>query len=136
VNLEQLTSLLNANEDFKSSGKYFDGAIQLEIGADRIWMKVFMGQAILVTRQPPPFAYTFSIKGSVDDWRFALVGNKSRFREAFFTGRLKVDGNTIEYARIGKAVHGVSEVLRQMVNENLTLLPESGGDKESKGKAA
>jgi hypothetical protein len=122
LNLEQLSSLLNANPDFTSSGKYFDGAIQLEIGSDRIWMKVFMGKAILVTRTPPPFAYTFSIKGSVDDWKFALVGNKSRFREAFFTGRLKVDGNTIEYSRIGKAVHGLSEVLRQLANANPSVL--------------
>jgi putative sterol carrier protein len=122
LNIDQLAKMLDGNSNFASSGKYFDGAIQLEIGADRIWIKVFMGRVILATRQPPPFGYTFCIKGSLDDWKFALAGPKNRFREAFFTGRLKVDGNTIEYARIGKAVHGLSEVLRDMVTADSQAL--------------
>lgn len=115
LNTDQLASMLDANPDFVSSGKFFDGAIQLEIGTDRIWIKAFMGRVILATRQPPPFGYTFCIKGTLEDWKFALAGAKNRFREAFFVGRLKVEGNTIEYARIAKAVHGLSEVLREMV---------------------
>lgn len=114
IDIDAMASRLNANEMFKASGRWFDGAIQLEIGSDRIWLKVFMGQVILATRTPPPFGFTFCIRGSLDDWKFALLGPKNRFREAYFTGRLKVEGNTIEFARIGKAVHALSEVLREL----------------------
>ena len=71
---------------------------------------------------PPPFGYTFFIRGSVDHWKFALVGPKNRFREAYVTGRLKIEGNAIEFSRIGKAVHGLSEVLRDMAQANPAVL--------------
>ena len=45
IDLDQLASRLNQNGDFTSSGKFFDGAIQLNLGEERIWIKVFMGQA-------------------------------------------------------------------------------------------
>jgi len=114
LDIEQLAARLNEHPDFMSSGKYFDGAIQLEIGNDRIWIKVFMGRVILATRQPPPFGYTFCIKGPLEHWRFAMAGKKNRLHEAVVTGRLKVEGNTIEYARISRAVYGLSEVMHAM----------------------
>ena len=118
LNTDLLASKLNENPNFAASAKYFDGAIQLELGSDRIWMKVFMGRVILATRQPPPFGYTFCIKGTVDDWKFATVGPKNRLQEAVVTGRLKVEGNTIEYSRIIKAVYGLSEVLCGIVQSD------------------
>jgi len=121
---DQFAFCLNRNSDFVSSGKFFDGAIQLNMGSERVWIKVFMGQVIHVTQEPPPFGYTFSIKGSLEAWRFALEGPKNRFREAIFTNRLMVEGNTIEFSRIGKAVHGMIEVLREMVQTGLFKLEE------------
>lgn len=117
LDMDRFTEMLNANSDFVSSGKFFDGSIQLNIGEETIWIKVFMGRAIYMTREPPPFGYTFAVKGSLDGWRFALEGAKNRFREALMTGRLRVEGNQIEFARVGKAVHGLSDVLMQMVCE-------------------
>jgi len=121
---DQFASRLNRNPDFVSSGKFFDGAIQLNMGSERVWIKVFMGRVIHVTQDPPPFGYTFAIKGSLEGWRFVLEGPKNRFREAVFTGRLMVEGNTIEFSRIGKAVHGMIEVLREMVQADLLKLTE------------
>jgi hypothetical protein len=121
---DQFASRLNRNPDFVSSGKFFDGAIQLNMGSERVWIKVFMGQVIHVTQDPPPFGYTFAIKGSLEGWRFALEGPKNRFREAVFTSRLMVEGNTIEFSRIGKAVHGMIEVLREMAQAGLLNLTE------------
>ncbi len=121
---DQFASRLNRNPDFVSSGKFFDGAIQLNMGSERVWIKVFMGQVIHVTQDPPPFGYTFAIKGSLEGWRFALEGPKNRFREAVFTSRLMVEGNTIEFSRIGKAVHGMIEVLREMAQADLLNLTE------------
>ncbi len=125
IDLDQLASRLNQNGDFTSSGKFFDGAIQLNLGEERIWIKVFMGQAIWVTHDPPPFGYTFAFKGPPEAWRFALEGGKNRFREAVFTNRLVVEGNILEFTRVGKAVHGLIEVLRGMVQEGLLILGEA-----------
>ena len=124
VDLDRLVFLLNRNPDFISSGKFFDGAIQLNLGLERVWIKVFMGQVIHTTQEPPPFGYTFAIKGPLEAWRFALEGPKNRFREAVFTNRLVVEGNTIEFSRIGKAVHAIIEVLREMVRSGLLTLTE------------
>lgn len=117
LDLSKLAELLARNENFVSSTKYFDGSIQLNLGKDKIWIKAFMGRVVLVTEEPPPFGFTFAIEGSPAEWRWALGGPKNRFREALMTGRLAVQGNRIEFSRIGKAVHGLSEVLMQLLQE-------------------
>ncbi len=124
IEINQLASRLEGNADFVSSSKFFDGAWQLEIGPDKVWIKVFMGRAIFVTQQPPPFGFTFAVRGPAEGWRFALEGPKNRFREALFTGRLTVEGNALEFSRVGKAVHGLTEVLREMVRANLLTFEE------------
>ncbi len=126
LDINRLSEMLHENTDFVSSGKFFDGAIQLNIGPDMVWIKVFMGRAILLTREPMPFGYTFAVKGSLENWRFALAGSKNRFREALMAGRLTVEGNQFEFSRVGKAVHGLSDVLMKMVREgSMTLEEES-----------
>ena len=124
LDLPKISEKLGRNENFSSSTKYFDGSIQLNIGVEKIWMKVFMGRLIWVTQDPPPFGYTFAIEGPPEEWRWALGGHKNRFREALMTGRLTVQGNRIEFSRIGKAVHGLSEVLLEMVREGSIRLGE------------
>ena len=122
--LSRLSDLLGRNDNFVSSTKYFDGSIQLGIGKEKIWIKAFMGRVILVTQEPPPFGFTFAIEGPSAEWRWALGGPKNRFREALMTGRLAVQGNRIEFSRVGKAVHGLSEVLMQMLKEGSMKLGE------------
>lgn len=126
ADLTKLSELLERNENFVSSTKYFDGSIQLGIGKEKIWIKAFMGRVILITKDPPPFGFTFAVEGPAAEWRWALAGPKNRFREALMTGRLAVQGNRIEFSRIGKAVHGLSEVLMQMLKEGSPLL--GGGE--------
>ena len=122
IDTAQLAAKLNAHADFAASSKHFDGAIQLDLGEERVWIKVFMGRAIHVTLEPPPFGYTFAIKGTYENWRFALEGPKNRFREAVFTQKLFLEGNVLEFSRIGKAVHGMTEVLREMVKDGTIRL--------------
>ena len=117
IDFDRFSEMLNADSDFTQSGKFFDGSIQLNIGPETIWIKVFMGKAIYITREPPPFGFTFALKGPVNDWRFAIAGSKNRFREALITNRLCVEGNQIEFSRIGKAVNGLIEVLMKMVHQ-------------------
>jgi putative sterol carrier protein len=124
LDLTKLSELLGRNENFVSSTKYFDGSIQLNLGKEKIWIKAFMGRVILVTQEPPPFGFTFAIEGPPAEWRWALGGAKNRFREALMTGRLAVQGNRIEFSRIGKAVHGLSEVLRRMLQDGSMRLGE------------
>jgi len=123
IDLRRFSELLNANEDFSWGTLYFDGSFQLEFGEARYWLKVFMGKAILITEDIPPFGSTFTISGSKEAWLFALGEAKNRFREAIMTGKLSVEGNQIEFARVGRAMHGLSEVLRGMAREgSLSLI--------------
>ena len=122
LEIDPFSKGLYENADFRESGKYFDGAVQLNFADAVCWIKIFMGRPILVTREPPPFGYTFAIKGSTDGWRFALEGPKNRFREALMKGLLYVEGNQIEFARIGKAVNGIIEVLMEMLKDGTLKL--------------
>lgn len=124
MDLAKFSERLEGNDHFVSSTKFFDGSIQLNIGKEKIWIKAFMGRVILVTQDPPPFGFTFAIEGPTAEWAWALKGPKNRLREALMTGRLSIQGNRIEFSRIGKAVHGLSEVLIQMIQEGLV---EFGG---------
>jgi hypothetical protein len=119
MDLTKFSERLEGNDHFVSSTKFFDGSIQLNIGKEKIWIKAFMGRVILVTQDPPPFGFTFAIEGPAAEWAWALKGSKNRLREALMTGRLSIQGNRIEFSRIGKAVYGLSEVLMQMVQEGL-----------------
>ena len=84
-----------------------------------------MGRVILITQEPPPFGFTFAIEGPPAEWRWASGGPKNRFREGLMTGRLAVEGNRLEFSRIGKAVHGLSEVLMQMFQDG-SIRPGEG----------
>jgi pimeloyl-ACP methyl ester carboxylesterase len=46
VDLTRLSELLERNENFVSSTKYFDGSIQLNLGKEKIWIKAFMGMGL------------------------------------------------------------------------------------------
>jgi putative sterol carrier protein len=124
MDVDRLQELLGANPDFSSSTRFFDGAIQLHLGGEKVWIKAFMGRAILVTQEIPPFGYTFAISGAPEDWGFALGGPKNRFREAIVTGRLAVEGNQMEFSRIARAVHGLSQVLMDMLRDGSMRLAE------------
>jgi len=122
--IQELTKRLNSNEDFASSSRFFDGIVLLEIDSWVIWIKIFMGRVIVATEEPLPFGYTFALKGSAEGWRIALDLKKNKFREAMYNRLLRVEGNILEYNRMGKAVHGLTEVLREMVCEGLITIEE------------
>ena len=87
-------------------------------------MKIFMGKVIVATEEPFPFGYTFALRGSAEGWRIALDPRKNRLRETLYNRMLRVEGNILEYNRMGKAVHGLTEVLREMVCEGLITIEE------------
>jgi len=115
LNIEDFIKNLSENNDFVSCTNYFDGIINLEIDSFSVWIKIFMGKVIEASSVAFPFGYTFAVKGSAKGWKFALDSKKNRFREALYKGEIKIDGNTLEYNRIAKAVHGIIEILRKMV---------------------
>jgi hypothetical protein len=122
--IKELKKRLNSNPEFSSSSKFFDGIILLETHSWSIWMKIFMGRVIVATEEPFPFGYTFAIRGSSEGWRIALDPRKNRLREALYNRILRIEGNILEYNRMGKAVHGLTEVLREMVCEGLITIEE------------
>lgn len=121
---EELKERLNSNPDFSSSSAFFDGIILVEISSLTIWIKVFMGRAVAAALKPFPFGYTFAIKGPAEGWRLALDPAKDRLREAAYKGKLRIEGNTLEFGRMGKAVYGLMQVLREMVSEGLIAIEE------------
>ena len=122
--IKELKKRLNSNPDFSSSSKFFDGIVLLEIDSWVIWMKIFMGRVIVATEEPFPFGYTFALRGPAEGWRIALDTRKNRLRETLYNRMLRVEGNILEYNRVGKAVHGLTEVLREMVSEGLITIEE------------
>ena len=122
--IKELKERLNSNEDFSSSSRFFDGIVLLEIDSWAVWLKIFMGRVIVATAEPLPFGYTFFLKGSAEGWLMALDPKKNRLREAIYKRMLRVEGNILEYNRMGKAVHGLTEVLREMLCQGLVTIEE------------
>ncbi len=121
---EELAERLNGNPDFASSGKFFDGIVLLRIGDRSLWIKVFMGEAIRVSEEAFPFGFTFAVSGDPEGWRFALPGDRNRFREALYSKRLQVEGNTLEFSRMTRMMHGLTEVLRKKISDGRMSLED------------
>ena len=74
--LERFQEALAADPEFEAEARSFDGSIQIEVGADPLWLKVYRGKVIDTLEFTPVFGYTFKVKGSPEAW--AMLGSGER----------------------------------------------------------
>jgi hypothetical protein len=67
---------LNKNLNFVTQTQAFDGSIQLEIGDDCLWLKIYKGAVIDHCGHPSIFGYTFKFKGSEASWNYLMSGER------------------------------------------------------------
>jgi hypothetical protein len=73
---EQFVRALGDNEGFCQETRWFDGSILLEVGTQRIWLKIYRGKVIDQMDTIPPFGYTFRITGSEAAWDMLISGER------------------------------------------------------------
>lgn len=126
---KKFVDALNANAAFATQAQAFDGAVQLEVDADCLWLKIYKGRVIDYQASPSIFGYTFKLRGAERAWRLLLSGErlwadltypgKRDFSDdptLSRVGEMSVDiateGNLIEAGRLTEAVFELAYTLR------------------------
>ena len=120
---------LNANTAFATQAQAFDGAIQLEVDGDCLWLKIYKGCVIDHQGAPSIFGYTFKLRGSESAWRLLLSGERL-WADLTYPGKrdfsddpklsrvgemsvaIATEGNLIEAGRLTEAVFELAYTLR------------------------
>lgn len=122
---------LNANEAFRTQAQAFDGAIQVEVDEDCLWLKVYKGQVIDHQAAPSPFGYTFKLSGPERAWNLLLSGErmwadltfpgKRHFEDdpklerlGEMTSEIQVEGNMLEAGRLTEATFELAYTLKRV----------------------
>lgn len=120
---------LNNNPVFVEQTRWFDGSVLLEVGADKLWLKIYSGKVIDHQTVVPPFGYTFKLSGPESAWQQLLSG-KRRWADLTFPGKRRFDddpklkrvgelsvdiateGNLLEAGRMTEAMFQLAYTLR------------------------
>lgn len=128
---QRFVDALNANEAFATQAAVFDGAIQLEVDDDCLWLKIYKGRVIDHQTSPSPFGYTFKLHGPEASWRMLLSGErlwadltypgKRRFdddprleRVGELSADIRIEGNLVEAGRLTEATFELAYTLRSV----------------------
>ena len=125
----KLVDALNANNAFVTQAHAFDGAVQLEVGNDCLWLKIYKGRVIDHQAQPSIFGYTFKLRGTESAWGMLLSGERL-WADLTFPGKrdfsddpglrrvgemsvaIATEGNLIEAGRLTEAMFELAYTLR------------------------
>jgi hypothetical protein len=73
---ERFLAALGDDAEFAAEARWFDGSILVEVGDERLWLKIYRGRVIDTLEFVPVFGYTFKISGSVTAW--SMLGSGER----------------------------------------------------------
>jgi hypothetical protein len=132
---DRLREALTGHEGFALETRWFDGAILLEDGDARCWLKVYRGRVIEALESVPPFGFTFKLRGSREAWE-ELVSGERRFADLLTPGRrrfendpslasadgsapprIAIEGNLLEANRIHEALFHLAECVARTAKE-------------------
>lgn len=108
----RLQTWLNDCSDFVAGGTWFDGAILVELGDQAVWLKIYDGRAIDVREAAAVFGYTFALRGPAAVWNALLGDERASVFQLVLLGRLRVDGNQLEFTRLSKVAASIVRGLR------------------------
>lgn len=74
---ERFLAALADDAEFAAEARWFDGSILVEVGDDRLWLKIYRGQVIDTLEFVPVFGYTFKLSGSVLAWQMLGSGERT-----------------------------------------------------------
>ena len=126
---KKFVDALNANSAFGIQAQAFDGAVQIEVDNDCLWLKIYKGRVIDHQANPSIFGYTFKLRGSERAWRLLLSGER-RWADLTFPGKrdfsddptlarvgemsveIATEGNLLEAGRLTEAMFELAYTLR------------------------
>ena len=122
---------LNANDNFATQARVFDGSVLLEVDTDQLWLKIYKGKVIDHEAAAPPFGYTFKLAGTEASWKMLLNGER-RWADLTFPGKryfaddpnletvgqmtveIRTEGNMLEAARLTEAMFELAYTLKNV----------------------
>ena len=128
---QKFVAALNANEAFVTQATVFDGAIQIEVDGDCLWLKIYKGKVIDHQAAPSMFGYTFKLAGPERAWRMLLSGErmwadltfpgKRHFEDdpgltrlGEMTSEIHIEGNLVEAGRLTEATFELAYTLKRV----------------------
>ena len=126
---KKFVDALNANTAFATQALAFDGAVQLEVDGDCLWLKIYKGRVIDHQASPSIFGYTFKLRGRERAWRLLLSGERL-WADLTYPGKrdfsddpmlkrvgemsveIATEGNLIEAGRLTEAMFELAYTLR------------------------
>lgn len=126
---KKLVDALNANPAFATQAQAFDGAVQLEVDSDCLWLKIYKGRVIDHQAAPSIFGYTFKLRGSERAWGLLLSGERlwadltypgkrdfaddpTLTRVGEMSVEIATEGNLLEAGRLTEAMFELAYTLR------------------------
>ena len=126
---KKLVDALNANPAFATQAQAFDGAVQLEVDSDCLWLKIYKGRVIDHQAAPSIFGYTFKLRGSGRAWGLLLSGERlwadltypgkrdfaddpTLTRVGEMSVEIATEGNLLEAGRLTEAMFELAYTLR------------------------
>jgi hypothetical protein len=125
----RFVAALNANTAFATQAQAFDGAVQIEVDDDCLWLKIYKGKVIDHQAAPSIFGYTFKLRGPERAWRQLLSGARL-WADLTYPGKrdfsddpgltrvgemsvaIATEGNLIEAGRLTEAMFELAYTLR------------------------
>lgn len=97
---QRFVKALNANKKFVEQSRWFDGSVLLEMGSDRLWLKIYNGKVIDHLTAVPPYGYTFKFTGTEASWKL-LTSGKRTWADLTFPGKRYFDDDP-KLTRVGE----------------------------------
>ncbi|HEU0031152.1 MAG TPA: hypothetical protein VFQ53_11005 [Kofleriaceae bacterium] len=100
----RLQAWASQDAELIEAATWFDGAVLLELGESVAWLKIYAGRVIDVRDSAAVFGYTFALRGPAAVWQVLLVDPHASVHQLVLLGKLRVDGNQLEFSRLSKLV--------------------------------
>jgi hypothetical protein len=128
---QRFVDALNANDEFSTQARAFDGSILLQVDSDQLWLKIYKGRVIDHEPAASAFGYTFKLSGAESAWMLLIEG-KRRWADLTFPGKryfdddpelktvgadhvdIATEGNLLEAARLTEATFLLAYTLRDV----------------------
>jgi hypothetical protein len=128
---QTFVAALNTNDAFVTQAAAFDGAIQIEVDGDCLWLKIYKGKVIDYQAAPSFFGFTFKLTGPEHAWR-SLISGERMWADLTFPGKrrfdddpkltrlgemsceIRTEGNLLEAGRLTEATFELAYTLKRV----------------------
>jgi hypothetical protein len=107
-----LVSRLEREGELFRAARTFSGSIGFKIGRKPFTFGVYEGRIVHFGKGRPLTGLTFGISGDEEAWTDLISAPRNQFLRLFHGGRLRAEGNLVEFLRLTEATLIITDTLR------------------------